>query len=99
MVDPFESAVVLLQTPSWAPVTWYPPPEHGDFIFDARLLPLQRFFRDTLDCHHLSRGLLPSHHHFRKRTAAKDRKRNMLVLMLHMRSGNIDTENLSSVSR
>lgn len=52
------------------------PPEHGDFIFDARLLPLQRLFGDALDRDHLSRGLLPSHHHFGKRTAAREEEKN-----------------------
>lgn len=57
-------------------VRWYILPKYSDFIFDARLLPFQRLFWDALDCDHLSGGLLPSHHHFRKRTAAREKAKH-----------------------
>lgn len=71
------------------------PSEHGDFIFDARLLPLQRFFRDALDSDHLSRGLLPSHHHFRKRTAAREEEKHGRFI----RTGTILTQRTLSLVR
>lgn len=77
----------------------YLPPEHSDFVFDTRLLPLQGLFGNALDCDHLFRGLLPSHHHFRKRSAARERERERETWLLHMHNGHIDTENLFTVSR
>lgn len=54
------------------------PPEHGDFVLDAGLLPLQRLFGDALDGDHLPRGLLPRHHHFGERAAARHTGRKLL---------------------
>ena len=70
-------------------------PKHGNFIFDARLLPLQCLFGNALDCNHLPRDLLPSHHHFRKRTTVgRERERE-----LYISTEIIDTGDVCSVSR
>lgn len=69
-------------------VMWYLLPKHSDFILDACLLPLQRFFRDALDRDHLSCNLLPSHHHLGKRTAARarEKERNTLACFICARA-------------